>query len=483
MVMFTRVNESWWNCMSSVEYDISHYWKTVLDTVRDAIMVISPEGRILTVNKAAEEVTGYRAGELVGNLCTMLNCTGCELYAKGSGHEWCRLFNDGLVNAKRCEITGKGGRTVHVIKRAQVLHDAQGRLMGAVEALSDVSEVVRQEREIVSLRQSMNAEEGFHGILGNSPQMHRIFELIQYVADSEAPVLISGESGTGKELIAQAIHDMGPRSQGPFIKVNCATLNENVLESELFGHVRGAFTGADRNREGRFQAAHGGDLFLDEFGDVPLSTQVKLLRVLEDKVIERVGDHTPIQVDVRIITASNRDLKQLIAQGLFREDLFYRVNVVPIWVPPLRDRKEDIALLARHFVDHLSLKTGKLLEGFTPRAMDRLYAYGWPGNVRELKNAVDYAFVICRQGLIDIGHLPEHLRQGNGPAPPPAPEMVSAPPPPATPGQDPERRQLIEALRQSGGNQTQAARLLGVSRMTVWKRMKKYDINITRDVG
>jgi transcriptional regulator with GAF, ATPase, and Fis domain len=303
--------------------------------------------------------------------------------------------------------------------------------------------------------------------------------------------LISGESGTGKELIAQALHDLSLRVDRPFIKVNCASLNENLLESELFGHVKGSFTGADRDRVGRFQAAEGGSIFLDEFGDLPLPIQVKLLRVLEDHIVERVGDHTPIPVNVRIITATNRDLQQLMAQGQFRQDLFYRINVVPIQVPALRERREDIPVMARAFLERAALKTAKPIVGLSPLAMDALYRYHWPGNVRELKNAVEYATVICRQGVVEVEHLPAQVvgAPGDGAVPAPIPG-ADAPSPamPAHPAQtssadDPRKAQLVAALKAAGGNQTQAAQLLGVSRMTVWKRMKRYGIRLNTDIA
>lgn len=473
--------------------DISHYWKTVLDTVQDAIMVVSPAGEILTVNRAAEEITGYRAGELVGNRCTVLDCTGCRLHARGEGPDWCDLFSVGVVKAKRCQIRAKDGHTVHVLKRATVLRDDSGRVIGSVEALSDMSEVVRKESEIISLRHSLSSEDGFHGMLGHSAAMRRVFDLVENVAAADVPVLITGESGTGKELIAQALHDLSLRVDRPFIKVNCASLNENLLESELFGHIKGAFTGADRDRVGRFQAAQGGSIFLDEFGDVPLPIQVKLLRVLEDHIIERVGDHTPIPVDVRIITATNRDLHQLMEQGQFRHDLFYRVNVVPIGVPALRERREDIPVLARAFLERAALKAAKPITGFAPAAMETLYGYRWPGNVRELKNAVEYASVICREEEVQNEHLPPQVQTAVGGAVPPAsprpaphPQTTPQPRPVAVaprerqaqPDDDPVKRELLQALKAAGGNQTKAAVLLGVSRMTVWKRMKKYGVNL-----
>ncbi|MDJ0990610.1 MAG: sigma 54-interacting transcriptional regulator, partial [Desulfobacterales bacterium] len=260
----------------------------------------------------------------------------------------------------------------------------------------------------------------------------------------------------------------------PFIKVNCAALNENLLESELFGHVRGAYTGAERMRIGRFEAAHEGTIFLDEVGDIPPATQVKLLRVLEEKEIERVGDQKPIKVDVRIISATNKKLEALIDQGLFREDLFFRINVFPLNMPPLSRRGDDIPLLVQHFITLNNARSAKKIEGLTPGAMDILLAYPWPGNVRELRNAVEYAFVLCPGGWIEPDHLPQRIL---------APE---APPPAAVPKPTDrhkgKRDRLVAALRASGGNQSQAAERLGVSRVTIWKWIKKFGIDLHRDV-
>ena len=450
------------------------YWKTVLDTLRDALLIVSPDGRIISVNKAAEEITGYTSRELTGSTCRMLDCTGCKLFAKGPGPQWCQLFSEGKVVAKRCSITTKSGEKLEVLKKASVLCGEDGEILGAVETLTDLSEVLEKERVILSLRRSLAYEEGFHGILGASPGMQRLFALIENTAVSQAPVLIQGESGTGKELVARAIHRLGHRSRKPFIKVNCAALNQNLLETELFGHVKGAFTGADRDRVGRFESAHQGDIFLDEIGDVPLPTQVKLLRVLEEKEVERVGDHRPIKVDVRFITATNRDLNLLLERGRFREDFFYRINVVPIVVPPLRERREDIPLLARAFVDRLVEKTGKPIGGLTRQAMDILYNHPWPGNVRELKNAIEYAFVLCHEGSIDRSHLPDRVL-GQARASRPAPRGAAR--------GDSGREELIRVLKQCRGNQSEAARRLGVSRMTVYKRIKKFGIDIKKDIA
>jgi transcriptional regulator with PAS, ATPase and Fis domain len=371
-------------------------------------------------------------------------------------------------------INNRQNRSVHILKSAQVLYDEGGEMIGAVETLTDMSELVRKQEEIESLRRTFHLDDGFYGILGKSPVMEKLFEMIGNVARSEAPVLIHGESGTGKELVARAIHVTGPRSDGPFVKVNCAALNESLLESELFGHVKGAYTGADRDRVGRFEAAHGGTIFLDEIGDIPLSTQVKLLRVLEEKEIERVGDHRPVPVDVRIVSATNRDLEALQSKGRFREDLFFRINVFPLECPPLTDRREDIPLIVKAFIDQNSEKSGKKILGLTSDAMEALLTYDWPGNVRELRNAVEYAFVLCDGGWIEPRHMPPKIMDGRRP-PNGTPRRAEADGPS-------ERGRLIALLRKARGNQSEVARILGVSRVTVWKRIRKYGIRIPEDI-
>jgi transcriptional regulator with GAF, ATPase, and Fis domain len=281
--------------------------------------------------------------------------------------------------------------------------------------------------------------------------------------------MIHGQSGTGKEMIARAIHEASPRFGRPFIKVNCASLNENLLESELFGHVKGAFTGADRNRVGRFEAAHGGTIFLDEIGDIPMATQVKLFRVLEEKEIERVGDHRPIKVDVRIITATNKDLEELVSQKHFREDLYFRINVFPLLCPPLADRREDIPMIVQSFIKQNNLKSNKDIQGLTPEAGKKLTAYPWPGNVRELRNAIEYAFVLCTGGDIGVPHLPPKVAATGGHSQREFHDEAAY---------KTKRKEMIEVLGRVGGNQSEAARLLGVSRVTIWKRIKKYGIDL-----
>ncbi|MFP4532989.1 MAG: sigma-54 interaction domain-containing protein [Desulfobacterales bacterium] len=450
--------------------DIGKYWKTIIDTLRDGVLVVDTQGRIVSANPAAERITGYAVNELENRSCRILNCTGCKIFGEGPAEKWCKLFAVGGIQDKKCMITHKNRRSVHIVKSASVLKDSNGETIGAVETLTDMSEVIRQQQEIRSLRQAFQLDEGYHGIFGKSRAMQNLFELIENVSQSDAPVMIQGESGTGKEMVARALHDASPRKDKPFIKINCAALNESLLESELFGHVKGAFTGADRNRIGRFEAADEGSIFLDEIGDIPPATQVKLLRVLEEKQIEKVGDHKPIPVNVRIITATNKDLETLVRNGNFREDLYFRINVFPLNCPPLANRREDIPGIVQHFIQANSMASGKKILGVTPEAMDKLMAYDWPGNVRELRNTIEYAFVLCSGGGIGVEHLPSRVQSGEGSSALVI-EAGGSPPGP--------RQQLLDALQQTGWNQTEAARLLGVSRVTVWKRMKKYGIRLS----
>ncbi len=453
------------------DQQLNRYWKRIVDTMSDGLMIIGTDGTVISVNRAFERLTGYPAEEVVGRSCTVLQCDGCENKINRSESAWCALFENCQDVCCHCRLRTKDGRLVAVVKNATLLMDDDGRPLGAVETLTDMSEVDRLGSEVDRLARQLDETGDFHGIVGRSAPMQRVFDVIQRAAGSAAPVIITGESGTGKELVANAIHHIGPRRDCPFVQLNCAALNAALLESELFGHIRGAFTGAYRHRTGRFEAAHGGDIFLDEIGDVPFAIQVKLLQVLESGRFERVGDHAPVKVNVRIISATHQDLRRAIAEGRFREDLFYRINVIPIHLPPLRDRCEDIPLLVEHFLTGLQRRTGRTITGMTRQAMDLLMQHRWPGNVRELKSVLEYAAIISDGPVIDIDHLPSMAQ-----APPETAPSITAYPS----GGSSEREALIAALLQTAGNQTRAAALLGVTRTTVWNRIRKYDISVNR---
>jgi len=456
-------------------YDFSSSWETVFNTIQDGLMIVDRNGTIVAVNRALEGITGFTQEELLGNPCSTFHCDICDIARDREGGHWCTLFRTGKLEMRRCMLLRKNGTYIYVLKNAALLHNTQGSVIGAVETLTDITEIVQKDHEIEAFQRELRSEDGLHGILGFSVQMQKVFNLVVNATRSDAPVIILGESGTGKDLVATAIHEMGSRKGKPFMKVTCAALNESLLESELFGHAKGAFTGAYRARKGWFEAARGGDIFLDEIGDVPLSTQVKLLRVLEEKVIVRVGENDPIDVNVRIISATSKDLKQLTDAGQFREDLFYRINVIPILLPPLRDRKEDIPLLAGFFFRRTRMKSGRNIHGISNEAMTKLMEYNWPGNVRELRSAFEYAFVSCHESMIRSHHLPPHIL--------PHHEDHRDTGPPSADSREIKKKRLVDALERAAGNQSQAARLLGVSRVTVWKQIKKYNISLKRQIA
>ncbi len=334
-------------------------------------------------------------------------------------------------------------------------------------------EHIRLIKENRQLKQELAFGTGGSEIIGNSPAMTRLMDTVAQVAVSEATVMVTGESGTGKELVAAAIHHNSPRKGGPFIKVNCAAITETLLESELFGHEKGAFTGADRQREGRFVQADGGSLFLDEIGEMAVSMQVKLLRVLQERELTRVGGQMVIPVDVRLIVATNRDLPQMVRDGSFREDLFYRLNVVELKTPALRERRDDIPLLAAHFLVHFAEKNRKSVDQFTPRAMDVLIRHDWPGNVRELMNTIERAVVLSRADCLDEGDFAglAEKKDSAGASPGVGGPLFDVP------LETVEKQAISHTLISAGGNKSEAARRLGITRKTLREKLKKYSLS------
>ena len=328
----------------------------------------------------------------------------------------------------------------------------------------------RLKKENEYLKSRLGEQFDRQNLIGRSQSMVKLLETVAQVAPAEATVLISGESGTGKEMIANAIHFNSARREAPFVKINCAALTETLLESELFGHEKGAFTGAERRREGKFVQAHGGSLFLDEVSEMSKAMQVKLLRILQEREVTRVGGAEVIKVDVRVIAASNKNLKEEIQKGNFREDLFYRLNVVSLHVPPLRERKEDIPMLAQHFLKHFSKRNNKNIQGYTPRAMQKIMAYSWPGNIRELMNAVERAVVLAHADFLDAAEIA--LIMGDSASSVGAAE--SDRPPQNLSLEDVEKKSILGALDACGGNKSEAARRLGITRKTLRAKLQKY---------
>lgn len=436
----------------------------VFETMRDGLMLVDTEGIILFFNKAAEEITGYRRNEVIGKSCTMLDSDTCVVLTETGRQRSCDLFKTGSICNKRCRIRDMSGRGVYLLKNAVTLKDENNEIIGAVETMTDITSLYMKELELEELRQELRKEYWFMGLLGKSALMQNLYEQIRNAAISEAPVLICGESGTGKNLVANAIHSLSRRKDGPFISLNCVSLNEHLLESELFGHKRGSFTGAISDRTGRFEAAHNGTIFLDEIGDMPLIMQAKLLRVLEEKVVERVGENRPIPVNVRLISATNKDLYKLVSQGKFREDLLYRVNSIFIKTPPLREKIEDIPILAFHYLKKISVVNNKEIKRISPEAIDIIENYSWPGNVRQLINALEHSAITCKGDTIEVSDLPDYIFhnkklesiEGNS-------NRIN-------------KEKIRSALLMHKGNKTLTARHLGVSRVTLWKKLKELGI-------
>ncbi len=451
--------------------DMKNFMRSIVDTMQEGLILVDPEGQIIFANKTLEKLLGYTNEELKGKKCSLFQCDNCFPEPTNLLNKNCSLFKEETINNRKCTFLNKDNKPIHLLVSGSLIRDRNGAVIGGIESLIDMSTVIDQKRVISNLRQRLRFKEGFQGIIGNSSSIQEMLELSMSAAQSDAPLIIYGEPGTGKELLANVIHENSQRKDYPFVKVNCAALNENLLESELFGHVKGAFTGAEYARTGKFESAHGGNIFLDEIGDLPSGTQTKLLRFFQDKEIERVGDHQPIKIDVRIIASTHKDLQKLIRDGLFREDLYYRINVLPIPMPSLQERKSDIPLLVETFIKRLADRTGKAITSISREAMGVLIDHPWPGNIRQLVNTLEYAFVLCTESQIALNHLPVTLIQ-----PKDSSNSQKNVANPRKRQQEIQKKQLLDALSASGGNQTKAAEILGVSRVTIWKRMKKFKI-------
>lgn len=454
-------------------------FKHILDTMADGVFTLNVDGRITSWSKAMEQISGYTPEEAIGSTCELLYCTRCFGRKCPGDINKCGVLAETSPGAKECFIRHKDGYDISVIKNAKAVRDESGRVIGVVETITDLTELEKARHKAEEASRRLGEMHRLNNIIGKSDAMQAVFTAINAAATSDATILIQGESGTGKELVAGSIHYNSTRSDGPMVTVNCSALSESLLESELFGHAKGSFTGAARDRTGRLEEADGGTVFLDEIGELSPLIQVKLLRVLQEREIERVGESKKRKIDIRIITATHRDLYALVREGLFREDLYYRLKVFPIRVPPLRERKEDIPLLIRHFIDRLNGRTGKSIKSVSPSAMQRIMDYNWPGNVRELENAVEHAFVLCNAGTVDTPHLPLEIRDFT------YPEGGRGTSLPAGAASSPDwktltRERLVELLDECGWNKAEAARRLGISRTAVWKRMKQWEIPLDK---
>ncbi len=448
-----------------------------LDNLEEGVLFLDRRRQVVAMNKAARRMLGRREDEILNRLCPGLfqgtacarNCEkqgGCALMATVRGE---KLVQDLVVQRP-------DGELIPLRMWAMQLPSDAG--------LASYAVVLRDRSQEVRLEEAASERLQLGGLVGHGPAMQELFRQILRAAASEASVLVTGESGTGKELVARALHDNSSRAGGPYLRVHCAAFPEQLLEAELFGHARGAFTGAAAAREGRFEAAHGGTLLLDEIGEVPLNVQVKLLRVLQEREIERLGENQPRQVDVRILAATHRDLPAMVRDGAFRADLYYRLRVLPLHVPALRERREDIPLLVDALLASLRGRHPGREVQVSAEALDALATHDWPGNVRELANALEYALVHAEGATVLPRHLPPEARESarGGDAPAKADDLASAGlsqpyyRPPAGPAGR-EREILSRALQECGGNRAEAARRLGMSRTTLWKRLKQYGLD------
>jgi len=441
------------------ELSLPELYAVMFDSLNEGVFAVDRHWRIIFFNKAAQRITGVKREEALGKPC-------CEVFRASICETACALRQTWatgrpVVN-KVIYILNSRGERIPISISTAVFKNAQGEILGGVETFRDL-------RLTEHLRKQAETGIQFAQIVGRSPAMRQMFDLLPQIAQTSTTVLLEGESGTGKELVARAIHQLSPRRNRRFVAVNCAALPDTLLESELFGYKAGAFTDARQDKPGRFALAEGGTLFLDEIGDISPAMQTRLLRFLQERTYEPLGSNEPVQADVRIIAATHRDLWQLVRQGQFREDLFYRIHVVVVRLPPLRERREDIPLLVEHFIDKFNRIQGKEVAGVSEEVLARLMEYDYPGNVRELENIIEHAFVLCRGGLIELAHLPPHLRSRS------EEKMQSV----LSAGtlREMERCLIVDALRRHGGNRTAAARQLGIHLSTLFRKMRRLKIS------
>jgi len=437
----------------------SRFFPLIFDAISHGIFTINSDGLITSFNRKAEELTGYKGEEVLGKPC-------CDVFRADICQADCTLKRS-IRTGQQIEdhevmILTKEGRQLPIAISTAALVSAEGRVLGGVEMFRDLS-------AIQELKKRLFGSYVLEDIVSKSPAMRSILEMLPLVANSQSNVLIEGDSGTGKELIARAVHNLGPRKSKPFIAVNCGALPDTLLESELFGYRKGAFTDAKQDKPGRFARAEGGTLFFDEIGELSPAMQVKLLRVLQEREYEPLGATQSVKTDVRVVAATNSDLARAVQRKKFRQDLFFRLNVVRLTIPPLSERREDIPILIRHFIERFNSLQGRRIHRCSERVMSVLMAQAYPGNVRELENAIEHAFVVCAGETIQLEDLPPHLAGAARET-----DRVDHAP---TPLQSAEADTIRAVLERNGGSRTLSARDLGISRNTLWRKMKRYGLS------
>jgi len=438
------------------------FFKIILSSIADGVFTVNSDRMITSFNRAAEKITGVPVSQAIGNHCQDVFhsdiCDNCLLKD---------TLETGIEAIDRpVNIINSLGEKIPISISTAVLRDEAGQILGAVETFRDLS-VIEQ------LRKELSKNYSLEDIISKSPKMHKLFAILPDFAESESIVLIQGPSGSGKELFARAIHNLSPRKNANYVVINCGTLPIQLFASELFGYVRGAFTDAVKDKKGKIAAAEGGTVFFDEIGELPLSTQVKLLRLLQEREYEPLGSVVPIKTNIRIITATNQDLKSLVAQAKFRDDLYFRLAVVKIELPPLKEKREDIPYLVDHFINKFNAKTGKKIISVSPDVMSILMQHEYPGNIRELENIIEHGFVLCRDSIIKREHLPSELLKTDQ-------EYVTNSHLAHTPITKSinEQEQIISALRNCGSVISKAAKELGIHRSTLWRKIRRYNIKV-----